>query len=76
MIQVDDDGSGIAQNELGRAVQRGERPDATAEGHGLGLAIVSDKVDAYLGTLTLDRSQLGGLQVRILLPWPVFAASI
>ena len=37
-------------------------------GHGLGLAIVSDTVDAYGGRLTLTESNAGGLLVRVVLP--------
>lgn len=69
-IQVDDDGPGIDQEKIQQALQRGERLDETVAGHGLGLAIVADKVDAYAGTIEFGRSPLGGLNVRILLPWP------
>ena len=57
------------QGELHRAVQRGERLDDSVVGHGLGLAIVADKVEAYKGTLRFDSNEQGGLTVRIDLPW-------
>jgi signal transduction histidine kinase len=69
VIQVDDDGPGIPEGELHRAVQRGERLDESVVGHGLGLAIVADKVDAYKGSLRFDSNEQGGLSVRIELPW-------
>lgn len=69
VIQVADDGPGIPEGELHRAVQRGERLDESVVGHGLGLAIVADKVEAYKGTLRFDSNEHGGLTVRIDLPW-------
>ncbi len=73
VIQVDDDGTGIAEDKIPQALQRGERLDDSVVGHGLGLAIVADKVAAYDGTLTFDRSEAGGLAVRITLPWPALS---
>lgn len=69
VIQVADDGPGIPEAELHRAVQRGERLDESVVGHGLGLAIVADKVDAYQGNLRFDSNEQGGLTVSIELPW-------
>jgi signal transduction histidine kinase len=69
LIQVADDGPGIPEGELHRAMQRGERLDESVVGHGLGLAIVADKVEAYQGTLRFDRNEAGGLTARIALPW-------
>lgn len=70
LIRVDDDGPGIADEEMQQALRRGGRLDESVVGHGLGLAIVADKVEAYEGELTLGPSELGGLQTRIALPWP------
>jgi len=49
-------------------LSRGIRLDEQTAGHGLGLGIVRDIVDAWDGTLTLHDSEMGGLQVRIELP--------
>ena len=68
-IEVADDGPGIPEAQLQRAIQRGQRLDESVIGHGLGLAIVADKVTAYTGALTFARSDVGGLAVRIELPW-------
>jgi signal transduction histidine kinase len=47
------------------ALMRGGRLDEAGPGHGLGLAIVRDLVEASTGALTLGRSELGGLSVSI-----------
>jgi signal transduction histidine kinase len=62
VIDVEDDGPGIAAELRSTALARGARLDERGEGAGLGLAIVQDVLEAYGWTLTLDRSQLGGLR--------------
>jgi signal transduction histidine kinase len=69
VIEVEDDGPGIPEGKWQQAMQRGERLDESVIGHGLGLAIVADKVAAYHGTLTFDSNASGGLSVQIHLPW-------
>ena len=72
VITVADDGPGIAEDEREALLRRGGRLDEQEPGHGLGLAIVRDLVDAYRGTLALGRSaSLGGLAVSISLPQAV-----
>jgi signal transduction histidine kinase len=68
-IQVDDDGPGIPDDKLQKVLERGARLDESVIGHGLGLAIVGDKVAAYQGTLAFARNENGGLRVCIHLPW-------
>ena len=61
LIMVEDDGAGIAPDDVDRLLQRGVRGDERVHGHGIGLAIVQDLVRAYRGELTVDRSEeLGG----------------
>lgn len=61
MLSVEDDGSGIAEADIDRLLQRGVRGDERVQGHGIGLAIVQDIVSAYRGELIVDRSEeLGG----------------
>jgi two-component system sensor histidine kinase PhoQ len=64
-IVVGNDG---AEAALGEFVQRGRRGDEQAEGHGLGLSIVSELVSAYGGTLDFGRSPLGGAEVVVTIP--------
>ncbi|ATC57404.1 ATP-binding protein [Vibrio anguillarum] len=61
-INIEDDGPGIAEQDLAKAVQRGVRLDETTSGSGLGLNIVSEMAHSYRGTLTLSTSTMGGLK--------------
>lgn len=67
-LQVDDDGPGIPESRREAVFSRGTRLDEQTTGHGLGLGIVRDIVEAWGGTLQLLESPAGGLQVRIDLP--------
>jgi signal transduction histidine kinase len=62
---VEDDGPGIDSEKVAEALMRGGRLDEAGPGHGLGLAIANDLVDATRGQMTLLRSDLGGLKVSI-----------
>ncbi|KEC55404.1 ATP-binding protein [Bartonella koehlerae] len=67
-LLVEDDGSGLTEEQTDEAVKRGRRFDEGKPGTGLGLAIVSDMVKEYGGSLFLSRSDLGGLYAKVLLP--------
>lgn len=67
-IMVEDDGPGLDDAACAQVLERGVRLDEQAPGTGLGLAIVSDLAKAYGGTLTLGRSQMGGLLAELTLP--------
>lgn len=67
-LVVDDDGPGIPQARRDEVFGRGTRLDEQTHGHGLGLGIVRDIVDACGGTLNLGDSEWGGLRVEIELP--------
>ena len=68
VIEVQDDGPGIPEAERAQVFSRGTRLDEQASGHGLGLGIVRDIVDAWGGVLQLETGELGGLLVRVRLP--------
>lgn len=69
VIQVEDDGLGIPENERIRIFDRGARLDTGKPGTGLGLAIVRDVAEIYGGSVTLGESEdLGGLLVELRLP--------
>ena len=68
-IAVADDGPGIADADKEAVLSRGVRLDTNTGGNGLGLAIVSDIVEAYDGSLTLADAG-PGLKVNVFLPRP------
>lgn len=67
-IEVEDDGNGLPLKAGEEIIKRGQRFDTQVEGHGLGLAIVSDIIDAYEGQIRLDKSYLGGARFSVELP--------
>lgn len=67
-LLIDDDGPGIPEKQREEVLSRGARLDEQITGHGLGLGIVRDIVQAWGGDLQLSASPLGGLRVSITLP--------
>ncbi len=67
-IVVEDDGAGLSEDELARAMARGARLDEAAPGQGLGLSILKETVDLYAGELSFEHGALGGLKARLRLP--------
>ena len=67
-LEVEDDGPGMSEAQRRQAMARGARLDEVRSGSGLGLAIVADLVALHGGSLSLGRSRLGGLAVRVWLP--------
>ncbi len=67
-ISVEDDGPGIEQEKTEQVLTRGVRLDEATPGHGIGLPMVRDIVEAYEGTLQIDRSELGGARIAVHLP--------
>lgn len=67
-IVVADDGTGLDDVGMEKAMRRGQRLDESVEGSGLGLSIAADIAETYDGTVTLGRSALGGLKVVFRLP--------
>ena len=72
ILTVEDDGSGIPESERERVFERFVRLDEArgrdAGGSGLGLAIVREIVTAHGGTVSADRSSLGGARFTVALP--------
>ncbi len=67
LLWIMDDGPGIEPNRVNELLQRGVRADQATEGHGIGLSIVQNIVEAYKGELQIDKSALGGCEVRVVL---------
>lgn len=69
LMLFEDDGNGLDAEQIEKIRQRGVRLDESREGHGIGLSICQDIVDSYRGRIEFSRSELGGLAVRIDMPF-------
>lgn len=67
-VAIEDDGPGIASEQVRAALSRGGRLDESGSGTGLGLAIARELAEATGGSIELGSSALGGLQVAF--RWP------
>lgn len=68
VVEVSDDGSGMPEADIAKALQRGARLDQSTAGHGIGLAVVKELVeDVYGGALEIQSSP-SGTRVRMKFP--------
>ncbi len=67
-LSVEDDGPGIAPDQAERVLARGVRLDEATPGHGIGLPMVRDIVEAYDGKLEIAHSPRGGARIIVSLP--------
>lgn len=66
ILNVEDDGPGVAKNELKLLTERGTRLDESVMGHGLGLSIVKEITEQYNITLNFNASDsLQGLKITL-----------
>jgi two-component system sensor histidine kinase PhoQ len=65
ILRIEDDGPGISSSEADLILRRGVRIDECVPGHGIGLAAVRDILEAYDGDLVIERSRLGGAEIRL-----------
>lgn len=66
IIKVEDDGPGIAEEDIPKVLQRGVRIDERVHGHGIGMSIVQQIIQAFDGELEVMRSpELGGALFQI-----------
>jgi len=72
LIFVDDDGTGISENEYQNVMKPFYRIDKSRgqnkSGVGLGLSIANDIIRSHGGNISLDKSPLSGLRVKVSLP--------
>ncbi|RFF26627.1 MULTISPECIES: ATP-binding protein [unclassified Wenzhouxiangella] len=68
IIEIEDNGPGIAPEALDRLFERGQRGDERRDGQGLGLSIVRELVEASGGRLEVDTGEFGGARFRVILP--------
>jgi two-component system osmolarity sensor histidine kinase EnvZ len=72
LIMIDDDGSGIPKKEYENVfkpfykIDKGRADSKSSVG--LGLSIASDIIRSHGGSITLDKSKMNGLSVKIFLP--------
>ena len=66
-IRIEDDGPGMKPELVSQLLKRGARADQSIPGHGIGLSIVHNIVQAYRGTLKIEQSELGGVAVLVVI---------
>ncbi len=70
-IVVDDNGSGVPEQERAAVFQRFSRGStASRSGSGLGLALVAQQADLHGGTAAMEASPMGGARLVLRLPAP------
>lgn len=68
-LTIEDDGPGIATEDIAQVLARGGRLDERHTGQGIGLAAAHEIVRLYRGRLAIDRAEaLGGACIRFRLP--------
>lgn len=73
-LRVEDDGPGMKEEEKQEVFtpffkgNAGRQANGVNQGHGLGLSIVKTCIDTVKGSVSLGRSQLGGLLVSVTFP--------
>ncbi len=67
-LVVEDDGAGIPAAEHRHILRRGARLDERGPGQGLGLAVATDIIASYHGSLNIGARPGGGTRVTIRLP--------
>jgi len=65
LLVIEDDGPGVAEDDLKIISERGRRLDESKQGSGLGLSIVEDIAGIYGLAVIYGRSEMGGLKVEI-----------
>lgn len=68
IISIEDDGPGIAPSQAENILQRGVRADEAVPGHGIGLAVARDIIEAYQSSIEAGHSSLGGAMISIDFP--------
>ena len=72
IVMIDDDGPGIPENEYKNIMKPFYRIDKSRgqnkSGVGLGLSIANDIIRSHGGNISLEKSPLNGLRVKVSLP--------
>ncbi len=59
-IEVEDDGPGVAEQDMAYILRRGARGDTALPGQGIGLAVATDIVSSYGGAVSVEKGSWGG----------------
>ncbi|MEY4641919.1 MAG: hypothetical protein RLZZ227_1913 [Pseudomonadota bacterium] len=65
LLEINDDGPGIAEADRQYVLQRGARADTVRSGQGIGLAVAVELVSAYGGEIRVEESHWGGAQFKV-----------
>ncbi|UUN12785.1 MULTISPECIES: ATP-binding protein [Idiomarina] len=65
LLQIDDDGPGMTDEQCQQALARGKRHDMSVQGSGIGLTVAAELAHLYGVEMQLGPSHLGGLQVQL-----------
>ena len=70
ILEIEDDGSGVSQENMSRLTERGVRLDEDSQmtGSGLGIALSKAVVESYSGSISFSDASIGGLRVKVELP--------
>jgi len=68
LIRISDDGPGIEESLQNDILKRGARADTAQTGQGIGLAMATEIISGYGGSLEVSRAALGGAEFIVSLP--------
>lgn len=70
ILTFSDDGPGISDAQATKVLDRGARaePRGDVPGQGIGLAVVTEIIELYGGTVSIGRSEMGGAEFELRLP--------
>jgi two-component system sensor histidine kinase PhoQ len=68
LVNVDDDGPGLSEQESQQVLTRGKRLDSLQPGQGIGLAMVSDILTSYHLQMKITKSPLSGARISLHFP--------
>ena len=65
LLEINDDGAGIAEADRQWVLERGARADTVRSGQGIGLAVAVEIVSAYGGEINVEQSQWHGARIKV-----------
>ncbi len=65
LLEINDDGAGIAEADRQWVLERGARADTVRSGQGIGLAVAVEIVSGYGGEIKVEQSQWGGARIKV-----------